>query len=148
MGQGYGNSIQSTETENTYQTLDLGQLPSPEFKLLYRLTIQVKTNFLNTLKCRIVNVADYRGVDDSSLGRNIISELDDMELKMKINIDEDDIDTNITYVGEALPGTLDSDAIWSIKRMQVVGEDLFITWAESDADYIHVWNDRKTYSYN
>ncbi len=145
MGQGYANTVEAVEEENTYQTLNLGKLPSPEFKMLYRLTIQVRSNYTNALGCRIVSVADHRSMADSSVGVHAIAK--EEKPKMNILIDDDDINPDITYIGEALPGTLESENVWAIKRMEAVGDELHILWAESNADYIHVWDDRTTYTY-
>lgn len=49
------------------------------------------------------------------------------------------------YVGEALPGSLDSNAAWRIKRY--VQATLQGDWADGVSDFTKVWNDRATYTY-
>ena len=49
------------------------------------------------------------------------------------------------YVGEALPGSLDSDAVWRIKRY--VQATLQGDWADGTEAFTKVWNDRATYTY-
>ena len=43
-----------------YPDFDLSDFPSPEIKMLYKLTFQSSTTFTNTTKTRLVNVQDYR----------------------------------------------------------------------------------------
>ena len=53
-----------------------------------------------------------------------------------------------TYIGEALPGTVTSAALWRIKRMVETGPDIVITWADGDANFNNVWDDRAGLSYS
>ena len=57
---------------------------------------------------------------------------------------------NYTYVGEAVPGTTKSQALWRIKRVFEATDDcdLEILWANGTADFDKTWNDRETYTYN
>ena len=57
---------------------------------------------------------------------------------------------NYTYVGEAVPGTTKSQALWRIKRVFEATDDcdLEILWANGTADFDKTWNDRATYTYN
>ena len=59
-----------------------------------------------------------------------------------------DVDGNFTYIGEAVPGSLPSEAKWRIKRIETVGADTFILWASGSAEFNKVWNDRLTYTYS
>jgi len=59
----------------------------------------------------------------------------------------DEASATITYVGKALPGTATSSALWQIQRIDTTG-DLTITWADGNADFDNVWNDRGTLSYS
>ena len=49
------------------------------------------------------------------------------------------------YVGEAVPGSLDSDAVWRIKRY--VQATLEGDFADSVSTFTKVWDDRATYTY-
>ena len=53
-----------------------------------------------------------------------------------------------TYIGEALPGTLTSAALWRIKKMVETGADLVITWADGNENFDNVWDDRAGLSYS
>jgi|SRR6056300_156066 hypothetical protein len=52
------------------------------------------------------------------------------------------------YIGEALPGTDVSEAKWRIKRIEEVGDDFNILWAEGSANFDKIWDDRATFSYS
>lgn len=58
-----------------------------------------------------------------------------------------DVSGNYTYIGEALPGTATSSATWRIKRVEQIGTDYNILWANGSSDFNKTWNDRLTYSY-
>ena len=56
---------------------------------------------------------------------------------------------DLTYIGEADPGTAESAATWRIARIdEALDPDLQITWADGTADFIKVWDDRATYTYS
>jgi hypothetical protein len=57
----------------------------------------------------------------------------------------DEASDTVTYIGEAEPGSTDSEAKWRIKRIVVSGTVTSITWALNNPDFVHVWNDRATY---
>lgn len=59
-----------------------------------------------------------------------------------------DVDGAYTYIGEAVPGTLNTSATWRIKRVEQVGADINILWASGSADFNKTWNDRLTYTYS
>lgn len=50
------------------------------------------------------------------------------------------------YVGKALPGSLPSEAKWSIQRVTTVVDDLQVEWASSGA-FTQVWDNRLSLSY-
>ena len=53
-----------------------------------------------------------------------------------------------TYIGEAVPGTITSAALWRIKRMVETGPDLVITWADGNENFDNVWDSRAGLSYS
>ena len=59
----------------------------------------------------------------------------------------DQVTNNLTYIGEALPGSLDSNAVWRIKRLVETGPDSEITWADGDSDFDNIWDDRLSLTY-
>jgi beta-glucosidase-like glycosyl hydrolase len=60
----------------------------------------------------------------------------------------DDAGGGVTYVGEALPGSLTSAASWRIKRITEVGPDVSIEWSDGDSNFDNVWDDRLSLSYS
>lgn len=56
--------------------------------------------------------------------------------------------TSFIYVGEALPGTLESAASWRIYRLEEVSGDLDKTWADGNSDFDNIWDDHLTKSYS
>lgn len=63
------------------------------------------------------------------------------------NVFLDEASATITYVGEALPGVAASSALWRIKRLDSTS-GLLLTWADGDADFDKIWNNRASYSYS
>ena len=56
---------------------------------------------------------------------------------------------DLTYIGEADPGTAESASTWRIARIdEALDPDLQITWADGTADFIKVWDDRAGYAYS
>jgi len=54
----------------------------------------------------------------------------------------------ILYVGTATPGSSEANTTWSIKRVQCIGPDIEIKWANATTNFVHIWDDRATYSYS
>lgn len=54
---------------------------------------------------------------------------------------------NVTYVGQALPGTAGSIASWRVKRITETSGGSSVDWANGTADFVHVWNDHLTFIY-
>lgn len=59
-----------------------------------------------------------------------------------------DVSGNYTYIGEALPGTATSAGTWRIKRVEQIGTDYNILWANGSSDFNKIWNNRFSYSYS
>jgi len=65
-----------------------------------------------------------------------------------VNI-ENDVDGNPLYVGWAAPGSTDSDASWLIIQIGYSGGYVVsVRFAEGEAEYRHVWDDRASLSYS
>lgn len=61
----------------------------------------------------------------------------------------DEVSTTVTYVGEAVPGSSLSGAVWRIKKLTEGGAtELVITWASGTSSFDKIWNDRLTYTYS
>lgn len=61
----------------------------------------------------------------------------------------DFINDNLLYKGEAVVGTLNSTSLWRIRRI-TIGTDGDITeeWANGNANFVNVWNNRISLNYN
>lgn len=58
-------------------------------------------------------------------------------------------DSTIVYKGEAQPGAVDSAAVWRIHRLVLNSEfDVVQTWADGDANFDNIWDDRLSLSYS
>lgn len=61
----------------------------------------------------------------------------------------DFVTANLAYIGEALPGTLESAPSWRIKRLTLgLDDDVVTEWADGNANFDNVWNDRASLSYS
>lgn len=60
----------------------------------------------------------------------------------------DDVGGGVTYVGSADPGTATSAASWRIKRITETGADISIEFADGDAFFDNVWDNRASLSYS
>jgi hypothetical protein len=58
----------------------------------------------------------------------------------------DDSADPVLYVGEAQPGVATSAPLWRIKRVDV-SAGAITAWADSDANFDNVWDDRVSLSY-
>lgn len=54
-------------------------------------------------------------------------------------------DTNLVYLGKALPGSATSDAAWQIKRYNKSAGHM--SFADDETTFTKVWSDRTTYNY-
>lgn len=59
----------------------------------------------------------------------------------------DDINSDLMYVGTCQPGSLLSDPVWAIQRIEFIGEDVFVTWADSINTFSNIWDNRLSYTY-
>lgn len=55
---------------------------------------------------------------------------------------------NTTYVGNAPVGSATSAAAWQISRIVISGNDVTITYADGDADFDNIWDNRTGLSYS
>ena len=65
--------------------------------------------------------------------------------QLALQLDEEG---DTTYIGEADPGSLTSNASWRIKRIVETGPDSEITWADGDSDFDNIWDNRLSLSYS
>jgi hypothetical protein len=58
----------------------------------------------------------------------------------------DDVGGTVLYIGQALPESATSAAVWRIKKVTFTGSDVSVQWA-GDGEFSLVWDDRLTYTY-
>jgi len=58
--------------------------------------------------------------------------------------------TNVTYVGEAQPGSSTSAAVWRIKKLTYNSNSMVtdIKWAGGTSAFNKVWDSRASYTYS
>lgn len=83
-------------------------------------------------------------VGDTLAGSSGISSEDEVYSKRV-----DFISDSVIYKGEAVVGSLESGSVWRIRKI-MIGNDGDVTeiWANGLSTFVHVWNDRLTYSYS
>ena len=59
----------------------------------------------------------------------------------------DEVDATTTYVGLAAPGVGTGSAVWQIRRLTSSGNDLTVEWADGNAEFDNVWDNRASLSY-
>jgi hypothetical protein len=59
----------------------------------------------------------------------------------------DEASSTITYVGQAVPGSATSSAVWAIKRLDSTS-GLIVLWADGNANFDNVWDSRAGLSYS
>ena len=60
----------------------------------------------------------------------------------------DDAGSGIAYVSEAEPGVATSAAEWRLKRTTTTGLDILTEWADGNANFDNVHDDRASKSYS
>ncbi len=60
----------------------------------------------------------------------------------------DDAGSGITYVGKAAVGSVTSDAVWQIQRLTETTGDLVVQFADGNADFDNIWDNRASLSYS
>lgn len=65
--------------------------------------------------------------------------------KMAVRFDQ--ATATVAYIGEAEPGTVTSADAWSIKKLDTTTYTI-ITWADGNANYDNVWDNRASLTYS
>lgn len=90
-----------------------------------------------------IKIRNAQGFIDSSNPLHVASTSSSLTLQM------DEAGSGITYVGEAAIGSATSAAVWRIKRLDESGSpELIIKWADGDADFDNIWDNRASLTYN
>lgn len=61
--------------------------------------------------------------------------------------DVDSGDATITYYGYALPGAVEADPVWAVKRVTTVGASIVTEWVDGVFANAFIWDDRETLTY-
>lgn len=60
----------------------------------------------------------------------------------------DEISENLAYRGEAISGNTESALVWRIQKIEIVDNDVTITWANGATSFINAWTDRLSLIYS
>lgn len=60
----------------------------------------------------------------------------------------DEVDATTTYLGFAAPGALTSASVWLIQRLTFTGPDILMEFADGNAEFDNVWDNRASLSYS
>ena len=80
----------------------------------------------------------------------IIAESNSEQVVQEEELYDIEIDTsvaNITYVGQALPGTPSSALAWRIKRITETSGGSSVDWANGAAEFVHSWDSHLSLTY-
>jgi len=87
-------------------------------------------------------------IPDRKVGPNLeklVSRTDESALTMRTAVDSGD--SNITYVGDAVPGTATNEAKWRIMKIDKTTGTV-ITWADGNGEFDNIWDNRESLSYS
>lgn len=90
---------------------------------------------------------------DPSKKKFVVTNLSTVLNRLKIGVEVQynkliDQEGTYYYIGEADPGTATTEAKWRIKRIEEIGDDYNILWAEGSAEFDKIWDNRLTFSYS
>lgn len=74
-----------------------------------------------------------------------VSSLNTIDYIYSLRVDQADTDT--LYVGESPIGSLESNAVWRIKRVLTNGTITTLSWADGNQYFDNVWDNRLTLTY-
>ncbi len=69
-------------------------------------------------------------------------------LERGVSIRTDDLLSDTTYIGEAVPGSNDSDPVWRILKIIDTSNSLIVTYADGNDLFDNKWTDRLTLDYS
>jgi hypothetical protein len=56
--------------------------------------------------------------------------------------------SNVTYIGSAVPGSLTSDPVWQISKIDKTTAGVMVTtWADGNAQFDNVWDNRASLTF-
>jgi hypothetical protein len=92
-----------------------------------------------------------RGTNDNTLepnedgSINVTGTITSIDKVYAVRIDE--VNANLSYVGKAEIGSLNSNAVWQIQRVQKTAQVTSITWADGNSNFDNIWNNRASLTY-
>lgn len=89
---------------------------------------------------RVKRVSNYVSDGEGGLVREITEDL-------LTYVTEKSSDNLVTYLGSAVPGTATSAAAWQIMEIDE-NSGTIITYADGNADFDNVWDNRESLSYS
>jgi hypothetical protein len=60
----------------------------------------------------------------------------------------DEVDATTTYLGFAPPGAATNQDVWMIQRLTFNGPDITVEFADGNAEFDNVWNNRASLNYS
>lgn len=60
----------------------------------------------------------------------------------------DFVGETVIYKGEAVPGSLTSASVWRVRKLTLTGDDVAETWADGNANFDNVWDNRISLTYS
>lgn len=70
------------------------------------------------------------------------------DVTLAVNLDDVGGDPQVLYRGEAAPGTPTNASLWRIQRITINGDDVVIEWADGNANFDNVFDNRLILSYS
>lgn len=92
-----------------------------------------------------VNIIDNPSTDSVDVVISSVFEDDDMEYTYRI---DETSSVGKTYIGKAVPDSLESDPVWQIKVIDETGDEIEILFADGDANFDNKWTERLTKNYS
>jgi hypothetical protein len=93
----------------------------------------------------------YRSDIDAQQGGlgSLQAQIDDLAAKYTIRYDQDADPPTFAYLGEAIPGASPAASVWRIQKLVFsVDGDVTTTWAEGNANFDNIWNNRASLTYS
>ena len=93
---------------------------------------------------RLLSVMLYKHFRDQQITINQI--IDEVAI-VQYTSRTDYIDAATTYEGEAVPGSATSAAVWRVKKIATLLGDVAVTWADGNANFDNIWDNRVSLTY-
>jgi len=93
----------------------------------------------------------YRSDIDAQQGGlgSLQAQIDDLAAKYALKYDQDADPPTVAYLGEAAPGSSAAAAVWRIQKFTFsAGGDVSSAWADGNANFDNVWDNRASLTYS